>query len=125
MLPHCKVCFGHGGGVKRATRAINEYVDARTNLLREGSDSLVELDAGSTSAALAFLLAEGQQVVASRENVDDAEGLAIAREFYAFFGREDRRVGVVTGEGEVVDIDSRADMLVADAILRERQGAVE
>lgn len=49
---------------------------------------LVELDAGSTSAALAFLLAEGQQVVASRENVDDAEGLAIAREFYAFFGRE-------------------------------------
>lgn len=49
---------------------------------------LVELDAGTTSAALAFLLAEGQQVVASRENVDDAEGLAIAREFYAFFGGE-------------------------------------
>lgn len=48
---------------------------------------LVELDAGSTSAALAFLLADGQQVVASRENVDDAEGLAIARRFYAFFGR--------------------------------------
>lgn len=48
---------------------------------------LVELDAGSTSLALAFLLADGQQVVASRENVDDAVGLEIARRFYARFGR--------------------------------------
>jgi hypothetical protein len=48
---------------------------------------LVELDAGSTSVALAFLLADGQQVVASRENVDDAAGLEIARRFYARFGR--------------------------------------
>jgi CHAT domain len=46
---------------------------------------LAELDAGSTSVALAFLLADGQQVVASRENVDDAVGLEIARRFYASF----------------------------------------
>lgn len=32
----------------------------------------------------------------------------------------DRR-GVVTGEGEVIDIDSRIDRLVADAVLRERE----
>lgn len=36
---------------------------------------------------------------------------------HAFFGR-DRR-GVVTGEGEVIDIDSPVDALVADAVLRE------
>jgi CHAT domain-containing protein len=47
---------------------------------------LVEVDAGSTSMALAFLLADGQQVVASRENVDDEEGLELARRFYARFG---------------------------------------
>jgi CMP-N-acetylneuraminic acid synthetase len=40
---------------------------------------------------------------------------------HAFFGR-DRR-GVLTGEGEVVDIDSRIDLLVADALLRERAEA--
>lgn len=39
---------------------------------------------------------------------------------HAFFGR-DRR-GVVTGEDEVVDIDSRVDLLVADALVRERMG---
>lgn len=44
---------------------------------------LVELDAGTTSVALAFLLADGQAVVASRENVDDAEAREIARRFYA------------------------------------------
>jgi CHAT domain-containing protein len=48
---------------------------------------LVELDAGTTSVALAFLLAEGQQVVASSENVDDGDALDIARRFYARFGR--------------------------------------
>lgn len=48
---------------------------------------LVELDAGSTSVALAFLLADGQQVVASSENVDDAQALDVARRFYARFGR--------------------------------------
>jgi len=37
---------------------------------------------------------------------------------HAFFGA-DRR-GVRTGEGDVIDIDSRIDLLVADAILRER-----
>jgi N-acylneuraminate cytidylyltransferase len=39
---------------------------------------------------------------------------------HAFLGA--RRGGVVTGEGEVIDIDSRVDQLVADAILRERMG---
>lgn len=39
---------------------------------------------------------------------------------HAFFGR-DRR-GVMTGEGEVIDIDSRIDQIVADAVLRERSG---
>jgi CHAT domain-containing protein len=48
---------------------------------------LVELDAGSTSVALAFLLADGHEVVASRENVDDTAALAIARRFYAHFGQ--------------------------------------
>ncbi len=38
---------------------------------------------------------------------------------HAFFGLERR--GVLTGEGEVVDIDSRVDLLVADAILRDRR----
>ncbi len=37
---------------------------------------------------------------------------------HAFFGR-DRR-GIRTGEGEVIDIDSPIDLVVADAILRER-----
>lgn len=41
---------------------------------------------------------------------------------HAFFGREDRRAGVLTREGEVVDIDSKIDMLVAEAILSERGG---
>lgn len=36
---------------------------------------------------------------------------------HAFFGA-DRR-GVITGEGEVIDIDSKLDLLVADAVLRE------
>jgi CMP-N-acetylneuraminic acid synthetase len=38
---------------------------------------------------------------------------------HAFFGR-DRR-GVITGAGEVIDIDSRVDLLVADVVLRERE----
>lgn len=40
---------------------------------------------------------------------------------HCFLGN-DRR-GVITGEGDVVDIDSRIDLLVADAILREREAA--
>ncbi len=39
---------------------------------------------------------------------------------HAFFGREDKRRGVINREGEVVDIDTRADLLVAEALLRER-----
>ncbi len=42
---------------------------------------------------------------------------------HAFLGA--RCGGVLTGEGEVVDIDSRVDQLVADAILRERLGGAE
>ncbi|MEQ8769056.1 MAG: acylneuraminate cytidylyltransferase family protein [Phycisphaerales bacterium] len=37
---------------------------------------------------------------------------------HGFLGNNRR--GVLTGEGEVVDIDSRIDLLVADAVLRER-----
>ncbi len=37
---------------------------------------------------------------------------------HAFLGIDHR--GIATGEGEVVDIDSRIDLLVADALLRER-----
>ncbi len=37
---------------------------------------------------------------------------------HAFFGNNRR--GVLTGEGEVIDIDSRIDLLVADAVMRER-----
>ena len=39
---------------------------------------------------------------------------------HGFLGN-DRR-GVVTGEGDVIDIDSRIDLVVADAVLRERLG---
>lgn len=44
---------------------------------------------------------------------------------HAFLGREDRRGGVVSGPrgDEVVDIDSRIDLLVAEAILNERDGS--
>lgn len=40
---------------------------------------------------------------------------------HAFLGRADRRRGLINGEGEVVDIDTRIDLLVADAVLRERE----
>ena len=40
---------------------------------------------------------------------------------HCFLGN-DRR-GVITGEGDVVDIDSRIDLLVADAVLRERHAS--
>ncbi|MGP1310844.1 MAG: acylneuraminate cytidylyltransferase family protein [Phycisphaerales bacterium] len=40
---------------------------------------------------------------------------------HAFFGIERR--GVLTNEGDVIDIDSRIDLLVADAVLRDRVGA--
>lgn len=46
---------------------------------------VVELDAGSTSIALAFLLADGQQVVASQERLDDATAVELAEQFYAAF----------------------------------------
>ncbi len=39
---------------------------------------------------------------------------------HCFLGN-DRR-GVITNEGDVIDIDSRIDLLVADAVLRERPG---
>ncbi|MBX3385662.1 MAG: acylneuraminate cytidylyltransferase family protein [Phycisphaeraceae bacterium] len=40
---------------------------------------------------------------------------------HAFLGRADRRAAVINAEGDVIDIDSRTDLLVADAILRERE----
>jgi CMP-N-acetylneuraminic acid synthetase len=42
---------------------------------------------------------------------------------HAFLGREGRRYPIVNPEGSVVDIDSRVDLLVADALLRERTPA--
>jgi CMP-N-acetylneuraminic acid synthetase len=39
---------------------------------------------------------------------------------HAFFGREDRRRGVINREGEVVDIDTQIDRVVAEAILSSR-----
>jgi len=39
---------------------------------------------------------------------------------HAFFGREDRRRGMINGAGTVIDIDTRADMMVAEAILSTR-----
>lgn len=39
---------------------------------------------------------------------------------HAFFGR-DRR-GVLTGEGEVIDIDAPIDLVIADAVLRQTVG---
>jgi CMP-N-acetylneuraminic acid synthetase len=44
---------------------------------------------------------------------------------HAFFGRDDRRRGVINAEGAVVDIDSRVDMMVAEAILMTRHEGTE
>lgn len=41
---------------------------------------------------------------------------------HVFFGRHRR--GVLTSPGEVVDIDTRVDQIVADVLLREREGVV-
>lgn len=41
---------------------------------------------------------------------------------HAFFGRESHRRGVINPEGSVIDIDSHTDLLVADAVLRRRDG---
>lgn len=58
----------------------------------------------------------GVLVVSPRALFRRIEGVAPGP--HAFFGK-DRR-GVLTKDGEVVDIDTRVDLLVADAILRER-----
>lgn len=44
---------------------------------------------------------------------------------HAFFGRDDRRRGIVSADraDAVVDVDNRIDLLVADALLNERAGA--
>jgi CMP-N-acetylneuraminic acid synthetase len=39
---------------------------------------------------------------------------------HAFFGREDRRQGVINAEGAVIDIDTKFDMMVAEAMLSTR-----
>lgn len=44
--------------------------------------------------------------------------LGVAPGPHAFFGREERRRGVINPEGSVIDIDSHTDLLVADAVLR-------
>ena len=43
---------------------------------------------------------------------------------HAFLGPADKRRGVVTPEGSVIDIDSPLDVLVADAALKGRGGAL-
>lgn len=47
----------------------------------------------------------------------EIKGVSQASGPHAFFGRDDRRRGVVTREGEVVDIDSRTDLMVARAMV--------
>jgi len=66
----------------------------------------------------AFIPDGGVIAVARRGLMLEVEGVAPGP--HAFLGI-DRRA-VVTGEGEVIDIDSRVDLLVADVILRERGG---
>lgn len=39
---------------------------------------------------------------------------------HAFFGREDRRRGIINPEGSVIDIDTEIDMMVAEAMLATR-----
>lgn len=41
---------------------------------------------------------------------------------HAFFGRDDRRRGVINPEGSVIDIDTLTDLLVAEAVLTRRAG---
>ena len=60
----------------------------------------------------------GALVVSRRALFLEIEGVAAGP--HAFFGL-DRR-GVMNDEGAVVDIDSRVDLLVADALMRERLG---
>jgi N-acylneuraminate cytidylyltransferase len=62
----------------------------------------------------------GVLVVSPRALFRQIDGVAPGP--HAFLGK-DRR-GVLTREGEVVDIDSRTDLLVADALLRERKSPV-
>lgn len=62
----------------------------------------------------AFIPDGGVLVVSRRALFGEIEGVVPGP--HAFFGR-DRR-GVMTGEGEVIDIDSPLDLLVADATLR-------
>lgn len=62
----------------------------------------------------------GVLAVSSRALFGRVDGVAPGP--HAFLGR-DRR-GVITREGEVVDIDTRTDLLVADALLRERKSPV-
>jgi CMP-N-acetylneuraminic acid synthetase len=64
----------------------------------------------------AFIPDGGVLVVSRRALFCQIPGVAPGP--HAFFGK-DRR-GIATGEGEVVDIDSPIDLVVADAILRAR-----
>ncbi len=65
----------------------------------------------------AFVPDGGVLVVRRRALFLEIEG--VERGPHAFFGK-DRR-GVLTGEGEVVDVDSPIDLVVADATLREKR----
>ncbi|MBL0922156.1 MAG: acylneuraminate cytidylyltransferase family protein [Phycisphaerales bacterium] len=65
----------------------------------------------------AFVPDGGSLAVSRRALFLQVSGVAAGP--HAFFG-SDRR-GVVTGEGEVVDIDTEIDLLVADAMLQRRK----
>ncbi len=62
---------------------------------------------------------DGGVIVVSREALM-LEVAGVTPGPHAFFGRDGRRRGVVNAEGAVVDIDTRIDLVVAEAILRER-----
>lgn len=66
----------------------------------------------------AAFIPDGGVIAVTREALM-LEIAGVAAGPHAFFGREDRRRGVTNPEGSVVDIDSKVDLIVADAVLRE------
>jgi CMP-N,N'-diacetyllegionaminic acid synthase len=66
----------------------------------------------------AFIPDGGVLAVSHRALFLEIEGVPAGP--HAFLGREQNRRGVVTREGDVIDIDSPIDLVVADAVLRSR-----
>jgi len=64
---------------------------------------------------------DGGVIVVTRESLMlDITGIPPTAGPHAFFGREDRRRGIINSEGSVIDIDSKIDMMVAEAMLATR-----